>query len=208
MKKLTLILALSIAFASCKKQNNTNTPTTQSSASTSTTTPTSTTTVNDTVGKTRIYFTATLVDVYDTSPFDYKYDTLNTRIRLNQTYLSCTRQITSQGNLGALSRPFTNCIWMGSGDSLVVEFDSLEYNSGGNYTQNYLSGKIQINKAEFNSSGYMVYSQVIDIPLKDWTITSTGTDHNLGLGHWYTSSYPLNTGWYVGKPTKIVYKRP
>lgn len=207
MKKLLSIisiLAIVVLFDSCKKSSPTPTPSTPSAV---TPTPTPTTTVVDTVGKVRVFFTASLIDVV-TSPFDYKYDTLNTRIRLNQTYIHCGRTL-HNGNLTALSIiPSTN-IWMGSGDSLVVEFDSLEYNTSFNNPLNSLNGKLQITEQTFNTSGGAVYNNLTPIPLKDYTITgaSSGIDHNLGLAYWFNSSTAQGS-WCVGKRTKVVYIKP
>lgn len=214
MKKLLSIfsiLAIVVLFDSCKKQNTTPTPVTQSttSSSTTSTTPTPTTSVNDTIGKTKIAFGLSLIDVI-TSPLDYKYDTLNTRIRLNHTYLSCTKNITPQGNLTGLSRNLLTAIWMGSGDSLIVEVDSLEYNDGTNHPFNDLNGVLQIYESYYNNSGVFVTNMLTPIPLKDYTLTaaSTATDHSLGFGVWNNGSNPATTRWYVGKRTRIIYVRP
>ena len=211
MKKTLLILAIATTFVSCKKQSNTPSQSTQSSTSTTTTTPTPTTTVNDTVGKTKLFFAVNL-EPYTTSITDYKQDTSNFRVYLNGTKITnFNMTIDVNGNLlryanfDTFAPNSTKAIWLATGDSLVVEFDHLEYSidpSHGFNTSHH--SNLNVYSALQPTLQYVVgwNNHVINDP--SITFTDGANDPYLGTG---TDVYGVTFSWNLGRKYRLVYKQ-
>lgn len=138
MKKLILTLFTLVILVGCKKSSNT---TPQPS---STNNGTGNNTTNDTTGKVKIFYSLQMNPLtvgYGTgcTGRDYKQDTNNVRIYLNnaQLHSNYVNMSTSPDKLGlnvlenglisSLSHTVTP-VWCNVGDSIVVVFDSLEVN--------------------------------------------------------------------------------
>lgn len=215
MKKALLILALATTFASCKRQSNTPSQSTQSSNSTTTNTPTSTTTVNDAVGKIKLCFAMNLLP-FVTDVFDYKNDTANFRMYHNGTKITNV-DITydSNGNLTRvsdfmqLSPNPTKAIWLAHGDSLVAEFDHLEYNGGDlSHSPNQIHDtKLMIYQSQSTLPYYNAPSRV-DFHAHNNTLTNADfiADQYLGQGNDNTTLALWK--WNLGKKYRLVYIQP
>lgn len=211
MKQLIFLLAIAfVSFTSCKKEKQPE-PTPPSSV---TTTPTPTVTVNDTIGKTKMYFLVNLVP-YVTDVFDYKNDTTNVRVYLNGTKLNNLDIIYNNGNLVCvgnikqLSPNPTKVIWLAQGDSLVVEFDNLEYNT---FDLAHAANQIHGTKISLYQSlmAYPYYNggTRLDFKAYDNTLTNADfiADQYLGQGNDGTTLALWK--WNLGKKYRLVYIKP
>jgi N-acetylmuramoyl-L-alanine amidase CwlA len=212
MKQLLLIFALSIVLTSCKKQNNTPS---QQSTQNNTTTPTSTVTANDSTNtngspKTKIYFSVRMPNVI-TSVRQYKHDTLNLKIYHNVTpvknckfyYNGVSGSITAFNNYSAqtgTSNDLTHPVWMNSGDSLIIESDSLEFIDAP-YNQAFVNNKLSIKKLVGS-----VLTEIDSRLIWDANLPVGFIAPYLGTG--YESGTGTNHYWYLGRKVRIVYILP
>lgn len=215
MKSIFLLLAfIGLTFASCKKESPAPDP---SNSITTPTSPTDTTTVvaNDSTNadgsaKTKIFFSVRLPDVI-TSVRDYKYDTLNVRMYHNTNtfkihkinYNGTSGNIVNFNNYSALtgtSNDLTHPVWMNSGDSLVVEMDSLEFIQTP-YNDVAANCKLMVKKLV---SG--VLTTVSTSNIWDSTLPLSSIYPYLGSGQ--DSGTAINKYWCLGRKVRVVYILP
>ncbi len=216
MKPLIVIFALSIAFTSCKKQNNT--PSQQPTQNNTTPTiPTSTTTVNDTVGKIKIFYTLQIGRIAITGR-DYKQDTTNVRIYHNGTQLrNHFVNIAPDGLCAIENGQFTGAhaempLWCNHGDSVVMIIDSLEINGTTSaQSERFLRIITKITKdasiggtliSQLDTYQYGTYFGILE-PY----YTATKNTWNV-LGTKINSTSGLSETWVIGGRFKLVYVIP
>ncbi len=205
MKKVYLLfITLSIVmFASCKKDENAPTPQ-QPQQQVTPTPPAPTPTGKET------YFAVTLC-TQKTTPYDFKQDTTKVRVYHNGTrFYGIYPTYDSYGlvylsNFTSSQQGHTNDkpIYMNSGDSIVVEFDSLEFSSDATFGFN-----------PKNNNYFKIYTskKVLDNTLDIWDtlLNSTAEAGDVHLGTAGNSSYPtLIRDWYLpSKKYRFVYRQP
>ena len=223
MKKIFLILIVAVSVLSCKKENNApSQQSTQSSSNTTTTTPTPTTSINDTVGKIKVFYTIGFAYVITTSTAtpvvpDFKQDTSGVTIQLNGTRLTNydvnssvnygLTGLTTHGDYGGTMKP----IWIKkstvfspyNGDSLIVELDHVELRYGAGAGNNAIqSVTLKIWDEYGNQLAFEGGNQFINM-----TNCSTTYGNSTAVNYYAANQYApligfdnttLNIKWYLG----------
>lgn len=212
MKNILFITLLIIGLASCKKEPQLvpdEPETIPVKNDTTVIINPDTTKTSDTIGKTKIYFLLN-ISLAITDVIDYKQDTSNVRVFVNnKLFTKLHGQYNGQDLIGYANFIYwpgqtnnTEAIWMKKGDSLVIEFDHLEYstdNPGFNVPHNntlkvYKNAPLVANQVN-NAGNEVIYDNGL-------IVTMVNTDKYLGIGK---EDGGRTYTWYLGRKYRKVF---
>jgi hypothetical protein len=213
MKKSFLPLLLLSILTACQKNNN---PAPQSTQYTSNN---SNNNANDTIGKTKVFYSIQLSPLtigYNGTGRDYLQDTTNVRIyhnnkQLHNHFLSMGTSpnalglnILENGTISSLSHSVTP-LWCSTGDSIVVVFDSLEVNvTTAAQTERFQRTIVKITQNGSTTYNFDTYQYSNWASILNPYYTATGNSNRF-LGTTIHPTSALTQNWFIGGQFRLVY---